>query len=160
MINLCAIQPRFPDSRYFFWLSLVLKKGDRTHQITRDKRVQRRQQPHEEQPPKRRLGACVYSVGGSLLRRIGGGAQRWSLLAFNLQGSITSLWPENERVTAISDTHTPSLLVTEGRFFNNKERREKTCRTNPARSYTIRALTSRRTLALEILTLCDRLSPF
>lgn len=58
-----------------------------------------------------RLRACVYSVSGSLLRCIGNGAQRWSLLAFNLQGSITSLWPENEKVTVTSDTHTHTQLV-------------------------------------------------
>lgn len=77
------------------------------------------------------LRACVYSVSGGLLRCIGNGAQRRSLLAFNLQGSITSLWPENEKVTATRDTHiqltvlkkpknthihTPSLLVTEDHF--------------------------------------------
>lgn len=108
MVNLCAIQPKFPDSRYFF--AEFGTKKVREPIILREIKEfsggnSQMRNSHNNTRWQYRLRACVYSVSGGLLRCIGNGAQRRSLLAFNLQGSITSLWPENEKVTATRDTH-------------------------------------------------------
>lgn len=108
MINLCAIQPRLPDSRYFF-AEFGAKKVREPIILWEIKEFSggnsQMRNSHSNMRWQHRLRACVYSVSGGLLRCIGNGAQRRSLLAFNLQGSITSLWPENEKVKAKRDTH-------------------------------------------------------